>query len=263
MPLSPVNYYHGPNGRIRGRARGGAFLRVFGGQVEPHKFRTPSSGLYTFHLVGGGGGSGYNDFNAGIQGGGGGAYVRKTLRLSAGVQVEVTVGPGGKYQLGWGPGYGGFPGQASELRVMGSFVCSAGGGIGGEFQVGAGETRPDNAANGHGEGGIAVGGDVNINGQPGQYTGPTGGGKPGIDLAFFFGFDEPMARPVQSDPNEGSDVYIKRGIYGQGGAGFTSVGFIQGAQYDDYLYPDIIVPGYPHTGAANRGYSGLCVITRK
>lgn len=123
-------------------------------------FTVPAGARPTTEFVievwgGGGGGGGAAGSTAGAGAGGGGGYVLKNLRgLTPGETISVTVGEGGA--AGAYTKYGG-PGGSSSFGNH----CSATGGAGG--------TTTSSASAG-GDGGMGVGGDLNLKGQPGEGT---------------------------------------------------------------------------------------------
>lgn len=122
-----------------------SYVRTY--SAGSYDWRCPKTGTYRFVLWGSGGGGD----NAGPnEGGGGGAHVQKTARVRAGQLVPVVVG---------GPSLPDDSGAATTVALPSGLV-SAGGGEKGN--AGAG-----------GAGGIATGGDVNVNGS--DSFGSTGG----------------------------------------------------------------------------------------
>ncbi len=103
-----------------------------------HSFRAPKAGFWIFAVWGAGGA-------ASNGAGGGGAFCLKTIYLSPGSNVALVVAH---------PGFG-----ASTLTFQSGAVLSAGGGQ-------TGSSSP-------GLGGVANGGDINVDGAPG--VGTTGG----------------------------------------------------------------------------------------
>jgi hypothetical protein len=119
-------------------------------------------GVYRIRVSiwGAGGGGGYSTVGA-ASGGGSGAYVQRTFDVSPGDVVSFSVGAGGPGGAG-SPAQQGQPGGATTITVNGETVTAGGGGGGlnGTTTNGSANSPP---------GGVASGGDINLNGSPGDY----------------------------------------------------------------------------------------------
>ncbi|MFL9810023.1 hypothetical protein EQ845_28335 [Pseudomonas putida] len=113
-------------------------------------------------VVGGGGGGGgatsSANYNASGGGGGAGGEADKLLDLIGVASVPVTVAAGGN------PGTGNTPGMPGGTSSFGGY-CSATGGDAGNPAVGGTTSSQAGAGN---NGGLGVGGDINIRGEAGQ-----------------------------------------------------------------------------------------------
>ena len=123
-------------------------------------FTAPYTGKYFVELCGGGGG-GASVSNGSSSGSGGAGYAAKTVQLTKGQQVYVTVGSGG--------GHSGTGGTSS----FGSFLSATGGGA----DTGVSDTSPTI--------GSGVGGDINMDGGIGLPA--TSSGSGGIGGACYLG----------------------------------------------------------------------------
>lgn len=171
-------------------------------------YTVPSGTRYVIvEAVGGGGGGGGSNNSGGSSGevaqsGGGGAYVRKLVDLQGVSSVTVTIGAGGAAGAEGVSGNGGDGGDTT----FGSYVTAEGG-------------------NGDGSGGVASGGDVNIDGGPaGTSWFPAVIGSSTNVMALsgngggsFFGEGAPGAYAAS-----GATVGKTASFYGGGGSGAAS-----------------------------------------
>ncbi|SFB92353.1 hypothetical protein SAMN05428997_1035 [Bosea sp. CRIB-10] len=156
MRSAPVTYDAGMNpGRTRAPAVS-PWMRAPGNWT----FVAPEDGTYTLRLRGPGGAGEHASSTETVNGGSGGAFCRKTAVLSKGQAVPITVGLGGR-----GNGFGNSPVNPSgpTTATLPSGLVTAGAGANG------------NSA-GVAPGGIAVGGDVNLDGGAGGLGSTSGAG---------------------------------------------------------------------------------------
>lgn len=190
--LSPASYDHTRPHLGGFGGRGNSFFRFYGPGDTPHStsrtvgnftlydFVTPFTGNFTFHLWGGGGGGRNGQPYTGNQNGGpaisgaGGAYLRKTMRMFKGQVLKIQVGTGGLGAVNWdGTTDGRFffadGGQGGDSK-LGNSIIAAGGQGGDRLRFGYGMMPI---------GGVAIGGDFNVNGGPGDFTNIDNDGRAG------------------------------------------------------------------------------------
>ena len=176
---------------------------------------TPSTNMVycDVELIGGGGGGGGSQggASAGAAGGGGGAggYVKKLFTAATiGASVSVTIGAAGSSS--GAAGVGGGNGGASTFLTL-----SAGGGMGGAGSLSTSNVS-SNAAGG--VGGTALGGDINVQGQPGLSGVVYGanGGLGGSGGTGIYGAGGQQAFPSGAGGNAGNGK-------GSGGSGASSL----------------------------------------
>lgn len=144
-------------------------------------------------LIGGGGGGAGADSSYNTAGGGGGAGLIKFFSVTPGDVYTITIGNGGG---------GGSSGQASQIKLGSTVICTAGGGSGGYVTSAA---IP-------GTGGTASGGDINITGSTGIYGYGNGGAA-----AFIGTF---VGQSQNASPNSGGGG---GGLSASGGSGLCLI----------------------------------------
>lgn len=184
----------------------------------------PTSGMtqcYVECIGGGGGSSGFDasSSNGNCDGSGGGAYsARMFTATQIGASQSYSVGSGGAGGIG-GAGSSEIPGSNGGDTTFGSFLV-AGGGVAGF------STAP-------GTGGIATGGDININGQMGEpvpFPSSETGTKGGSSLMGFGGGTPTSGISTDPDAKYNGNLYGggASGCYINTGSAFTGASGAQG-----------------------------------
>lgn len=179
-------------------------------------------------VVGGGGSGAYSGGGTGGiagGGGGGGGYAYKTISVTPGATISLTVGVGG-----YTANYFGFQGVAGGTSSFGSYFSATGGA--------GGRERGGNNGIG-GAGGVGIGGDINISGQAGFDGNGGSGGKAGGILPFGGGLGG-----VGGGVNWGWGNGGPGGLPGGGGGGGIATG-----------------AGVNHGGMSGAGANGLVSIS--